>query len=197
MENEDSRFALFSEPNAYIQRFEKKEQNKPSKIVFQEPYESMPAFYINNNFKKRNCNCVPNRQNKNHNLNSNNHDCDCAHGNLNNCGSRDDNCHHDGCSKQKGFGFDLKSLMPLMGLFNKSGGTDLSSLVGLMNNVNNSQKGNSSNPMNLISGLLSNKEGLANILNLFKSGGLFNKKQTAKKEIKTTDFEIKNYTRVE
>ena len=37
--------------------------------------------------------------------------------------------------------------------------------------------------------------GLGNIFNLFKVGS--NKIKKAKNEIKTTDFEIKNYTRVE
>ena len=100
--------------------------------------------------------------------------------------------------------FDLKSFLPLISMFNKGGGVDLSNIVGLLNNSNNSQtqslqNGNNTNPMALISNLLSNKDAMGGILNLFKGGGLnlFNKKTQAKKDLKTTDFEIKNYTRVE
>ena len=43
-----------------------------------------------------------------------------------------------------------------------------------------------------------NKDAMSGILNMFKGGGLnlFNKQQSPQKELKTTDFEIKNYTRV-
>ena len=174
MEFEDSRNALFAEPNAYIQRYEKREK-ETKKIVFQEPYECLPSFHINNNFTKHNCDCVSNK-----NQHNEKHDC---------------KCNHDS-QKHKGFNFDLKSLMPLLGMFNKGGGADLSSLVCLLNNANNGKNEISSNP---ISNLLSNKDMMSGILNLFKGGGLNlqNKKQPTKKEIKTTDFEIKNYTRVE
>ena len=89
--------------------------------------------------------------------------------------------------------------MPLIGIFNKGLGTDLTSLVGMLKNTNNSQNTNSSDPMTLISSILANKDAMSGILNMFKGGGLnlFVKKQTQKKEIKTTDYEIKNYTRVE
>ena len=160
----------------------------------------MPNYYLNNNFKKRDCNCIPDNS-KNHNSNSNNHDCNCNHGNKNsndrsNCNN---DCNHGNSNNQNGFGFDLKSLIPLLGMFNKGGGADLSSLVGLLNNTNNSKNGNNSNPMSFISSILSNPNAMSGILNMFKGGGLnlFGKKQTAKKELKSTDFEIKNYTRVE
>ena len=54
---EDSRNALFVEPNAYIQKVGNKEKS-PSKIIFQEPYESVPNYYMNNGFKKGECDCV-------------------------------------------------------------------------------------------------------------------------------------------
>ena len=110
-----------------------------------------------------------------------------------------DKCQQDQLSKHGGFNFDIKSLLPILGMFNKNGGADLSSLVGMLNNTNNSQDANNSNPMGLISSILSNPNAMSGILNMFKGGGLnlFNKKQTTKKELKTTDFEIKNYTRVE
>ena len=186
MDFEDSRLALFPEPNAYIKKFEKKEK-PPQKIVFQEPYECIPTYYINNNFKKENCNCVPS---KSKNKNSNNCDCNSKNQSFNNT------------NKQKGFGFDLKSLMPLLSIFNKGSGADLSNIVGLLNNdsnVQNDSQSSSSSPINLISGLLSNKDVISNVLNIFKGGkfDFFNKKQTTKKQPKTTDFEIKHYTRVE
>lgn len=56
MENEDSRYALFVEPNAYIQNYNK-ERKGIKKIIFSEPYESVPNFYINNNFEKHDCCC--------------------------------------------------------------------------------------------------------------------------------------------
>lgn len=201
MEFEDSRFALFPEPNAYIQKVEKNKE--PKKIVFQEPYECLPNFYMNNNFTKHNCDCVSKSKengfkdniNQHNNPLNINHDCKCNHENDVNKNHHHDNCHHSqNSSKQSGF--DLKSLLPLLGLFNKSGGADLGQLVGLLNNCANSQSSNTLNPMGIISNLLSNKETMGGILNLFK-GGLFNKKQPTKKELKTTDFEIKNYTRVE
>lgn len=201
MENEDSQNALFVDPNAYIQKFEKRDPRKPKKVVFQEPYDSLPNFYINNNFKKGDCDCISNDQNNNNNSNSTHHDCNCNHGNKNSNdrSSRDCDCNQGNSNNQNSFGFDLKSLMPLLGMCNKGGGADLSSLVGLLNNTNNSQSGNNSNPMSFISSILSNPNAMSGILNMLKGGGLnlFGKKQTAKKELKSTDFEIKNYTRVE
>lgn len=181
MEMEDSRNALFCDPNAYIQRFEKRDNSQPRKVVFQEPYEQLPNFYINNNFKKGDCDCIPKHG---HNNQQHNHDCNSNHRNNN----------EQNNSKQGGFGFDLKSLMPMLNMFNKGGGMNFGQIANLLNS--NKSGENSSNPLSMISSLLSNSGGLSNILNLFK-GGLFNKTQHAKKELKTTDFEIKNYTRVE
>lgn len=226
MEFEDSRFALFPEPNAYIQKFDKEIKKKEiKKIVFQEPYETLPNHYINNNFTKHDCDyvakhnnhsnnkydnldCNCNQRNNNqcgnafskeefcYNHNSNNCNCDHANSGYNDKFNHNDNCHNEKIN-QNGFGFDIKNLLPLISMFSKGGGADLSSLVGMLNNGNNSQ--NNQNSMNLISTLMSNKDAMGGILNLFKGGGLnlFGKKQTAKKELKTTDFEIKNYTRVE
>ena len=165
MEFEDSRMALFPEPNAYIQKCNK-DICEPKKVVFQEPYESMPAFYINNNFKKGNCDCIPKpkKQEPCHNKCA----CDTKQGN-------------------KSSGFDLKNVLPLLGMLNKGGGADLSSLVGMLNN--NSQTNN--NPMNFISSLMSNKDMMSGILNMFKGGGfnLFNKKQENKKRLLTLKTE--------
>lgn len=180
MEFEDSRTALFVEPNAYIQKYDKKAEKK--KIIFQEPYECMPNYYIDNGFKKGDCDCV------NKKIHSNKTD------------EHKHNNREPQNSKQSGLGFDIKSLLPLLSLFNKGGGADFSSIVGMLNNgEGSSQNGNASNPLNLVSNLMSNKDMMGAVLNLFKGGGLnlFNKKQKTKKEIQTTDFEIKNYTKVE
>ena len=56
MNYEDSRNALFPEPNAYIQNYNR--PNTPKKVVFSEPYDTLPNFYINNNFKKGDCDCI-------------------------------------------------------------------------------------------------------------------------------------------
>lgn len=186
MKFEDSRFALFSEPNAYVQKFDKKEDTGVKKIVFQEPYETLPNFYINNNFTKHDCECVKNKENK-----SDKHDCNCNHNQKHN---QNNNCYSNSDKHTKDFSFDLKNLLPIISLFNK-GGTDLSSVVGLLNN----EGGKNNNPMNLISSLMQNKDMMSGILNIFKGGviNLFNKNKPAKKELKTTDFEIKNYTRVD
>lgn len=210
MEFEDSRNALFCDPNAYIQNFNITEKCEPKKVVFQEPYEQLPSFYINNDFRKHNCNCVPKSKHTNCSQNKyDKFDCDRNHNNQtvnrfnNHCGCNNSALlnNHDDCQNnnqnQKFFGFDIKSLLPLLGMFNKGGGMDLSSLVGLLNN--NSVSLQNSNPMGLISTLMSNKDIVGGVLNLFKGGGLnlFGKKQSSRKEIETTDFEIKNYTRVE
>ena len=184
MEFEDSRLALFPEPNAYIQKFNNENNNKEiKKIVFQEPYETLPNYYLKNSFTKHDCECVLKSKQNRQVKNSNNHD--------NNC--------NPGDTKQNGSGFDLKSLLPILSLFNKGGGMDLGGFVSLLNNNANLQNSNNSNSMGLISGLMSNKNVMGEILNFFKGGGiaLFGKKQKIKKELQTTDFEIKNYTRVE
>ena len=106
--------------------------------------------------------------------------------------NHDNNCNHNENLKKNNLGFDIKSLLPFIGMFNKGGGADIGSLVGLLNN--NSQNSNNSNPISMISSLISNSGGLNKILNLFKGG---QKSIPSKKEIKSTDFEIKNYTRVE
>lgn len=192
----DSRFALFCEPNAYVQNHKKEECDTKGikKIVFQEPYESLPTHYINNDFKKHNCDCVA--KPKQNNLKFENcHDSFCNHEKPNSkCGS-ENNTGHSGNKIPKGFQFDLKSLLPMLGMFNKGGG--MSQLVGLLNNGNN-QTGDGSNPMNLISSLMSNKDIMSGIMKFFGGGEKFsNGASKTENKLKTTDFEIKNYTRVE
>ncbi len=227
MEIEDSRNALFCDPNAYIQKLDNKDKCEPRKIVFQEPYEQLPNFYLDNNFTKHNCSSVSPKQHKNNSLNSyrnhnNNysnqpqHNYNCNHDKLcknqcilnyhdcdNKAESTNNECqksggHQDNSKKQNRLGLDLKNLMPLLGMFNK-GGVDLSGLIRMLGNTSGLQNDNNQNQMGLLSSVLSNKDAVNGILNIFKGDGLniFNKKATSKKELKTTDYEIKNYTRVE
>ena len=160
----DSRNALFVEPNAYIQKFEKKNKEEIKKIVFQEPYEQLPNFYINNNFEKRGCDCVKDKK---------------------------DTCSRECRSSdliKKNSGFDLKKFLPLLGSFGKSGSFDFSSII---RNFQNLEGGG--DLITGVSNLIASSGGVGNILNLFKKDN----KQIIKKEIKTTDLEIKNYTRVD
>lgn len=68
MEFNDNSNLLFPEPNAYIQKCGC-EKERPKKIIFQEPYENVPNFYLDNNFKKGSCSCIPKQKGENN--------CDC------------------------------------------------------------------------------------------------------------------------
>jgi len=63
MEFEDSRNAIYCDPNAYIQRNVK--ENETKKVVFQEPYDCLPKFYLNNNFKRHDKD-IPEKHSCNH-----------------------------------------------------------------------------------------------------------------------------------
>ncbi len=157
MNLEDSRNALFVEPNAYIQKFESTNINKPKKVVFQEPYESMPPYYLNNNFTKGDCGCLPKiKENKN----------------------------------KQNQEFDFKNLMSLVSMFTKN--LNINDMVSMFTNG----KDGGLNIQNLLSSVLSNKGMLGNVLNLF-GGKKIIKDKLSKKEIIATDYEIKNYTKVE
>ncbi len=138
----------------------------PKKVVFQQPYESVPNFYLNNNFIKGNCNCVPKPKPK------------------------------PKCPPQNfGFNLDFKNLLPLLsGLFKGVGTGSFGNLISMLNNSNNeNEKDNSNLDFSSLIKAFSSSGGLSNILNLFKP----KQSQNIKNEIKSTDFEIKNYTRVE
>jgi hypothetical protein len=199
MELEDSRNALFWDPNAYIQNFGKidHKESEIKKVVFQEPYETLPNFYVNNNFIKHNCECADGKKfstgcvnNKHYNCNCNrekqNHHDNCCDNTQkqNDCSSNNGYC---GSKQQIGFGFDFKSLLPFMGMFN--GGANFGQIGEILNNKQASSS--------LLSSLFSNKDLMSGILNMLKGGELFNRNNQLKKELKTTDFEIKNYTKVE
>ncbi len=174
MEFEDSRNALFTEPNAYIQRYENKEQYHPKKIIFQEPYENVPNFYIDNDFKKGNCDCIPKPKHASQN--------------------------HSPDNRRSPFPFDLKSLLPLLGGLTQSGGGIGNLLSAFSNNSNtNESKPDSSFNLSNIINLFTSNNGGNGLLDIFKSsnlGNLFKKNNNAKKEMKSTDFCIKDYERI-
>lgn len=177
MEFEDSRNALFSEPNAYIQNFgndtRQKDKSHPKKIVFQEPYENMPNFYIDNNFKKGECDCLPKSK------------------------AGGDKCD---TPKKSAFPFDLKNILPFLSALGKGGGLSnlLGSIVGSQGEKGDGKNSgfDLSNIMNLFSSN-NNGNGLLDLFKISNLGNLFNKKNKIKKEIKSTDFCIKDYKRIE
>ena len=175
---EDSKNALFVEPNAHINHFKKKEKTevKPiKKVVFSEPYDCMPTFHINNNFEKGCCDCVPNKKDKDCNKHN---DCSSHHA--------DCNCNKNTqCNNKPNFGFDIKNLMPILNSFNKGGvgGLDLNSISSLFNSGGGFD----------FSKLISNPQLITSVMSMFSGK---KKTSTKKEEIICTDYEIKNYTRV-
>ncbi len=174
MEFNDRADALFCDPNAYIQNWgynvcEPPKKNKkceqgfcqhpPKKVVFSEPYETVPNFYINNDFKKGNCSCIPKPKPK------------CP-------------------PPPKPFPFDIKNLLPLLSGLMKNNSGGLGNILSMLNNNNGEEKPNF-DISSLISSL-SNSGALTNLFNVFKP-----KEKSPQKEITSTDYEIKNYTRVE
>ncbi|MBE5741559.1 MAG: hypothetical protein E7351_03440 [Clostridiales bacterium] len=157
MENEDSRFALFPEPNAYIQRYDIP-KGGTRKVVFQEPYECMPNHYVNNNFKKGKCDCIPKPKENKQN------------------------------TEQKVFPFDLKNLTPLLGMFKGEGIGNIASLLGGV-----SKGGGLGN----ILSMLTSNNGLSSLLSGLLKGGQKSNNANKKSAVKQTDFQIKEYTKVE
>ena len=164
MEFEDSRNAFYIDPNAYICKPKKKENCK--KIVFAEPYENVPNFYINNDFKKSEKCCCNSCAKPNSRLDNNN----------------------ENKAKPQNFlsGLNLQNLTPILSMFG-GGGVDLSKISGIVGN-------NQSGIMQLVTSFSNAKE-LPGFLNLFRNSN--SKQTTIKKEIKSTDYEINSYTRVE
>ena len=168
MNFEDSRNALFPEPNAYIQKFEKNDCNPPKKIVFQEPYENVPNFYIDNNFKKsdKNTACEP-------------HD------------------HHEkNMQNSLPFSFNLGSILPMLtGLLGK-GGSGMSDIISLLGSGTTEKNGNSGFDLSKLMTMFSGGgQGLGSLLNLL--GGKNSKKDKNKlKDMKSSDFPIKDYKKI-
>ncbi len=169
MDNIDRANELFYDPNAYVHNWgynvctppnKKCNQNfcshPPKKIVFSEPYETLPNFYIDNDFKKGNCDCIPKPKPK--------------------------------CPPPPKPFFDIKNLLPLLsGLMKNKGG--VGDILSVLNNTNGEKP--NLDLSSLISSL-SNGGALTNLFNIFKQ-----KETKPQKEITSTDYEIKNYTRVE
>ena len=176
---EDSKNALFCEPNAYISHFNKeKVEVKPiKKVVFSEPYDCMPNFYFNNHFQKGDC-CALNKKDKdcgNHdNCNSYRADCKCNEKNL-----HQNNCNHN----KTNLGFDIKNLMPILSSFNNGnvGGLDLNGISSLF-------AGNGGFDF---SKLISNTQLISSVLNTFAK-----RNKRKKEDVVCTEYEIKNYTKV-
>lgn len=181
----DNTNALFPEPNAYIQNFNKKEKEQ-KKVVFQEPYDKLPTFYIDNDFRKGDCDCIPKPKK------------------------------HDNSNYQNPFPFDLKNLLPLLSSLGGNSGGGLSNILSSLSNgglsnltslfSGNSQSNsqnqnnqtetydNSQNFNNILSSLGGN--GLGNILDLFKN--ISNNSQNSKaKTMKSSDIIIKDYKRID
>lgn len=172
MENENSVNALFVEPNAYIQKCDNV-CDSTKKVVFQQPYESMPNFYLNNDFKKRNCDCVSGKKKP-----CQPHEC---------C---DKPQNKDCCVTN---GFNLQKLLPLLGMFGGGSNFDVSKITSILGGMNGGI--GQSDFMSTISSIMSNKDLMANLLKSF-TGSKLNSSKSNKEHIKSTDFEIKNYTRV-
>lgn len=176
---ENSINAIYCDPNAFVN---KQSKEPPKKVVFQEPYDCLPKFYIDNKFTKHGCECVPTHKTKSNtnNLNTN--------------------------SSPPAFsGFDFKKMLPIFAnLLNKNS----SGLSGIVSLLSGSKSGNLNNePLtDALQNLLgSGGMDIGKLLGLFSGGtsgnkkglfDLFNKPNKTKKEIKSTDFEINNYTRV-
>lgn len=172
MEFEDSKNALFTEPNAYIQHCGDHNDKHAKKIVFAEPYETVPNFYINNNFKKHQCECVHKEPIKpcNH---ENKHNTNNLFGLFN--------------------GFNIQGLLPLLSKLGGAGGGSLNNVMNLFNTKNDS-----GGMFNSIAGLFSKPEMFAGITSLLSGKGLLARKEVnINKEVKSTDVEINNYTRVD
>lgn len=221
MSFKDNSGLLYADPNAYIQRCECGERKK---VVFSEPYETMPNFYLNNNFKRGDCSC----NNGKHPLfkdkgcsvynNFNNEKChDCADGScpanqMNNHEQENQPQNNNQNSNSPFSSFNLKSLLPLLGGLS-GGGSGLGNIMSMLGGVK--EKSNTSSGADL-GGILKNLSvngGLQNLINMFTSSGsngsggglgnlfgLFNKsKQTTNtnNHPKTSDICIKDFKRVE
>lgn len=181
MEFEDSRNAIFCDPNAFIQGCEKKQIKK---VVFAEPYDCLPSFYIDNDFKKHHCDCVPKPKPPKP--------------------PRPSPC------TPFPFNFDFKNVMPiLIGLLSKGGNTDISKMLSGLTSSNFAngagEAGSGFDFQQLIGMVAKNPKMLESVMSIFKGGGLKNlfknksksSMQETDKQAKQTDHVIKNYTRVE
>ena len=170
MELEDSKNALFADPNAYIQRV--KDQKQTKKIVFSEPYENVPNYYINNGFKKGQCDCVKTPKK----------DCEC-----NKKDDKKSNCKNSFLS-----GLNIQSLMPLITMFSGGKGVDITKILSTFSAQNN---GNNSLNTNPLLNAFSRPDLLKNISQIFVNKN--QKTEDNQSKPKSTDCVINNFSRVE
>ena len=172
MDFEDSRNAIFCDPHAYIQGCEKKQIKK---VVFAEPYDCLPNFYVDNDFKKHNCNCVPKPPKP--------------------CPPPP-----KPCFPGLPFNLDFKALMPILaGMLGKNGSGEFVKLLNSMPANGGAVSG--FDLKNIIGVVAQNPKILQSIMTMFKGGGLnglFKKNKSATElSQKQTDHIINNYTRVD
>lgn len=165
MEFEDNKNAMFCDPNAYIKNFNNNKK-ETRKVVFQEPYECLPSRYINNNFKKHECDCVNKKK-------------ECS------CHDKPKEKSNQRCGPS--FPFDFKSLLPLISNLGGNKTSGFGNILSMLMNNNSASGG-----LDISKLLTSFLSGNGN--NLFK--GMLNKQEKKGHEIKSTDIPIKNYTRV-
>ena len=161
--------ALFVEPNAYIQNFNRAETKKIDQIIFQQPYEAMPNFHLNRDFKKGSCNFG--------------------------CHKKENPKPQNNPMPNFNFPFNINGFLPILSNFFMAGGGksgfDVGNIISMLSS--SSSGGNSSS---FLSQILQNKELLSSALNLFNGKSNAQKKENPR-DIKSTDFPISNYTRVE
>ena len=139
----------YCDPNAYIHKPE--DTQKPQKVVFQEPYECMPQYRVDNNFKKGDCDCVKSKEKK----------------------------------KEDKPSFDISRILPLLSSIGGNGVGDI--MKALSGGVN-------------IPDIVSNfsaQGGLGSLLKGLDFNKMFKKPNIKKQEMKSTDFCIKDYKRVD
>ena len=189
MNFEDSRYALFSEPNAYVNK-DVRVKTQAKKVVFSEPYETLPNYHINNNFNKKyqnkNAETIKNPKHFQNNENRNYQNNENRNQNAQNFHSN--NSISNPLSSLAGQ-FNLQGLLPLISKLFSSNANGLGNVLSVLNNQNNQGGG--------LASLLSNPEVLNSAIGLFKN---FNNKKPNKiieNKIKSTDFLIKDYVKVD
>lgn len=173
MEFNDQSQNLYCDPNAYIQNCPIYCNKPPKKVVFSEPYSTLPNFYINNNFKKGNCACIPKPKPKPKPM---------------------QNCGPFGNFNLGGLGDMFGKLMSgggLSNLLSNMGGGGIGSIISALAGLSKSQDKSNSNSQqaNPLSSLL-NGDNLGSLLNLFKPN-------SHKITPKSTVNNIKDYVIVE
>jgi len=175
--------ALYCDPNAFI-KIKKDTPKKIKQIVFSEPYDCLPNYYVNYGFKKGSCECIPKHKEEN-----------CKHKN-----SKDNkNC---GCGNNSNpFSSLLGGITNFLPMLLNGKNNNLGNVFSQLNSGVNGdfELGKLLSNFKIGSGneflgqLLSNGDLISKVLGMFKSDKSQNDKFN---DIVTTDYEIKKYTRV-